>query len=394
MLAEGYRWHGVAAYQFWFGPDRADLQWNSFQPVCVLCREWNNTFAAGQKVKRTLKVFNDTRYDDPIEMTWALTTLKKLGDQGKQTFHLKPGAAEETEIEFTPPVDQGVRQGREPVELTLTCRRGGKEVFREVKSCWVIDPDGAAKPELAKDELVVLDPKGPVKARLAKRGIAFTEAASVESLPAKMKVLVVGPDALTARQATDPLWQALAANGVRVLVLDQDEPLRYSAVPGDLEVTDHAGRIAFPENLEHPIFQGLGTDDFFTWSGDHVVYRNVYKKASRGARSLLQCDDDLGCSAISECPVKDGLLLLCQAVVGSKLDTDPVAQRLFDDMLDYCAAYKPAAKQTVVVMDKNDLRLKMLDASGLKYGMAADVLDGADRIRTRRSSSPTPRRRT
>ena len=26
MLAEGYRWHGVAAYQFWFGPDRADLQ--------------------------------------------------------------------------------------------------------------------------------------------------------------------------------------------------------------------------------------------------------------------------------------------------------------------------------------------------------------------------------
>ena len=71
MLAEGYRWHGVAGFQFWFGPERADLHYNSFQPVCVLCREWNWTFAAGEKVKRTLKVFNDTRYDDPIEMTWT-----------------------------------------------------------------------------------------------------------------------------------------------------------------------------------------------------------------------------------------------------------------------------------------------------------------------------------
>ena len=371
MLAEGYRWHGVAGFQLWFGPDRADLHWNSFQPVCVLCREWNNTFGAGEKVKRTLKVFNDTRYDDPIEMTWTFTTLDKLGDQGKQTFHLKPGTAEETTIEFTAPADRG----RQPGQLTLTCRRGGKEVFREVKQCWVIDVDGAAKPELSKDELVVLDPKGPVKARLAKRGIAFTEAASLEALPANMKVLVVGPDALTARQATDPMWQALASAGVRVLVLDQDEPLRYQAVPGDLEVTDRVGRIAFPENLEHPIFNGLGTDDFFTWSGDHVVYRNVYKKASRGARSLLQCDDDLSCTAISECPVRDGLLLLCQAVVGSKLDTDPVARRLFDDMLDYCAAYKPAAKQTVVVLDKNDLRTKALDAGGLKHGTAADVVE-------------------
>ena len=241
MLAEGYRWHGVAAFQFWFGPDRADLHWNSFQPVCVLCREWNNTFGAGQKVKRTLKVFNDTRYDDPIEMTWAFGFPGRPGDKGGQTFHLKPGTAEETTIEFAAPAVKV----RTPVELTLTCRRGGKEVFREVKSCWVIDPDGAAKPTLAKDELAVFDPKGVVKERLTKRGVAFTEAAALDALPAKMRVLVVGPDALTPRQATDPMWQGLAAAGVRVLVLDQDNPLHYQAVPGDLEVTDRAGRVAF-----------------------------------------------------------------------------------------------------------------------------------------------------
>src|SRR5262249_18928428 len=133
--------------------------------------------------------------------------------------------------------------------------------------------------------------------------------------------------------------------------------------------------VAFPENLQHPVFQELGTEDFFTWSRDHVVFRNAYKKASRGARSLLQCDDELSCTALCECPMQDGLLLLCQAVVGGKLDYDPVAQRLFDDMLNYCAAYRPAAKRTVVVMDKNDLRLKLLDAGGLRHEAAADVLE-------------------
>ena len=47
--------------------------------------------------------------------------------------------------------------------------------------------------------------------------------------------------------------------------------------------------------------------------------------------------------------MRDGLLVLCQALVGSKLESDPVAQRLFDNLLDYCADYKPAAKRTAVV---------------------------------------------
>ena len=68
-------------------------------------------------------------------------------------------------------------------------------------------------------------------------------------------------------------------------------------------------------------------------------------------------------------------MLLCQAAVGDKLGSDPVARRLFDDMSADCTAYKPAAKETVVVLDKNDLRSKMLDASGLKHGTAADVLE-------------------
>jgi len=368
MMAEGYRWHGVAAIHFWMGSERADLHYNSFQPVCVLCREWNWTFAGGEVVKRTLKVFNDTRFDTPIELHIKDTFGGKVFPSKKE-FLVNSGEAAEQEYAFSwPKVTERTRG-----ELVLTCVRDGKEVFREVKPYWVIPADGSPKPALAKEELAVWDPEGVVRERLQNRGVSFSNVRGFDKIPAKAKVLVVGPNALSPREATDPKWQALAAGGTRVLVLDQNNPLHYTAVPADLAVTDHAGRVAFSENLEHPAFAGLGQPDFFCWSGDHVVYRNAYRKSAKGARSLAQCDEELSHTALAECPVIDGLLVLCQLAVGTKLAADPVAQRLFDNLLNYCAGYRPPAKTTAVVLPEGDVRLKLLDATRLKYRKAANL---------------------
>ena len=45
-------------------------------------------------------------------------------------------------------------------------------------------------------------------------------------------------------------------------------PIRCTTrrLPADLEPTNYVGRVAFSENLEHPVFAGLGQEDFFTWS--------------------------------------------------------------------------------------------------------------------------------
>ena len=363
MLAEGYRWHGVAAQHFWFGSEDAALHYNSWRPVCVLCRQWNWTFGGGSTVTRTLKLCNDTHASDPIEMAWQLQLEDKVVAGRKATFSLGPGQHEEVEISCAvPPVSK-----RTAGQFILTCSRHGKEVFREVKTVAVLDPGEGPKPSLAAAQLVVIDPQGTAKARLRSRGIAFTEAQGVTQVPAQCRVVLLGQDALSSRDATDPHWLALAARGTRLLALEQAHPLHFQALPADLSPTNYVGRVAFMENPEHPAFAGLTQADFFTWSGNHVVYRNVYKKATRGAISLAHCDEQLGYSAIAECPVNEGLMVLCQMVVGEKLASDPVAQRLFDNLLSYCADYALVQKHTAVVMDAKGPTAKLLADAGWKY---------------------------
>jgi beta-galactosidase len=295
--------------------------------------------------------------------------------EGAQAFALEPGAAREFTIAFeTPSVTT-----RTKARLVLTCKRSGKEVFQDVKPLVILAPLPGL-PQLDAwthrsqvGNIAVYDPRGIVQLFLKERRYPFVHVKSLERLPAKMKVLIVGPDALTPREATDPRWVALAATGTRVLVLDQRHPLHYLAVSADVTPTDHVGRLAFPENLEHVAFSGLGPEDFLCWSGDHVVYRNVYKKASRGARSLLQCDDELSCSALCECPVKDGVLVLAQTAVGQKLASDPVARRLFDNLLRYCLDYRLPAKTTVSLFPDSDVRLKLLDDIGLRHSRRPDI---------------------
>ena len=317
MLAEGYRWHGVAGFHFWFsgngGP--GEPHYKAFQPVCAFVREWDSAFAAGAEVKRTIKIFNDTHSNEPIEFEWSFALANaKAGEKlasGKRTLSIKPGYAEELTITLPMPTTKN----RLEALLVLNCKQGSTS-FSDTKIYHVIAPNDA-KP--AATQIYVLDPKGSVKSRLKERQIAFTDVESFEKIPNGVKVLVVGPNALTPRQATDPRWQALAATGARILVLDQEHPLHFQASPADLDVTAHSGHIAFPENLEHPAFAGLDTPDFFCWSGDQTVYRNAYRKATHGALSLLQCDDELSCSVLADCPIDRGMLMLCQAAVGTKL---------------------------------------------------------------------------
>lgn len=371
ILSEGYRWHGIAAFHFWLGGSMVEDYYNSWSPVAVLVRQWDSCFGSGSTVPRTIKVLNDTHDPAPIHLAWELTVGGKPIASGAHDYTVACGTAAEDALTLPLPTVASRTAG----SLSLTLSRGGAVVFHDVKPIAVIP---TTHPEvhtaLAGTAIAVYDPQGAVVRRLAQLQLPATEIHSLQEIPEQARLVVVGPDALDALSATGTELLAVAARGGRVLMLDQAHPLTEAALPADMEPTGHVGRVAFSENLAHPAFAGLDQGDFFTWAGDEIVYRNPYTKPTHGAVSLAACDQQLGESALAECQVNDGLLVVCQLVVGTKLATNPVAQRLFDNLLVHCARYAPERKATAVALDPHSPRGQLLAKTGLVATPVDDAL--------------------
>ena len=129
-------------------------------------------------------------------------------------------------------------------------------------------------------------------------------------------MLVVGPDAISGATSTSTALAVYASKGHAVIVLDQSEPLKYQAVPAEMdlapvsrkndfgtEVPTAQGSTAYIEDTSHPALSGLQDKDFFTWGPGQPVYRHVYTKPTRGAKSLVQTGPRLAYSALVEVPV-------------------------------------------------------------------------------------------
>ena len=392
MMSEGYRWGDTsAAWHFWDELYEAKGIRAAWSPVAVLCREWNWTFGSGEKIKRTFKVFNQASKSDPLDVAWTLSVAGKTVSEGKRQFSLAAGGVSEP---FAVELALPVVKTRTAAVLTLTANRAGQEVFHNEQTVGILPP--AAKPSIQKGELAVFDPKGEAKVFLQKLGVPFASVDSPDALAASpAKVLLVGRDAVPEDRAADPLWLRLVAGGKRLVVLEQNFPLRYQAVAGDIDVSQYRGgdmgggdggkgaaanadaaqyrgRIAFPEDLTNPCFNGLAPEDFFCWSGDHTSYKLAYGKPTTGARSLLQCDASLSFTAFVESRVGTGLMILNQTLTGEKLGTDAVARRLLVNALNHAAAYKTAGSSVATVLPAETPLAALLAQLRVKAAPAAD----------------------
>lgn len=370
FLAEGYRWKGVAAMHFWFDDAFTGAShYSSFQPVAAFVREWNSAFAGGQKVARTVRVFNETRFSDPLDFAWALTVAGNRVAGETRALAIPPGLSEEISIELPFPS----LKGRAEANLDLSVKRGGTEVFRDTKRYAVLEPDAGPKPR-ASGPILVWDPDGAAARRLASRRIPFNQVGSFAEIPDRFGLLIVGKNAVAQNEATDSRWMALAAAGNRIVVLDQKFPLHFQALPADLEPTSLDGHSAFIQEPNHPVFDGLQDSDFFVWDGDGAVYRKAYRKASRGARSLAHCDNELAYSALSACPVNDGLIVVSQFALGQRLESSAVAQRLFDNLVAYAASYRLEEKPVALCTEPATPAGQALFALGVRGSAVTDPL--------------------
>ncbi|MBM3498752.1 MAG: hypothetical protein FJX74_08780 [Armatimonadetes bacterium] len=353
ILQEGYRWAGYGAWHFWLGQNDTDeSQYIANAPRALLCRQWDWTFPAGGSVSRTFGLFNDTHSADPITFTWTLTLDGKQVATESKEYAVPPGTNRKFDVVLTMPKTEGRKEGK--LFLKLTVR--GQEVFLDTKEVSVLAPALPRAPEasLTAQSLVVFDPRDDVR------------------------------DALDARESASSRLSAYAAGDRRVIVLEQTDPLRYQGLPCEMSAATNAGRTAFGEDVEHPALQGLQQKDFFTWGADTLVYRNAYEKPARGAKSLVQCDDQLRHTALAEVPVGQGLMLLSQLTVGEHLGTSAVAQQLLLNLVAYAASYRLEFAQVAAAVSDNPQLANALDAMGLQYTSVEGPLQAlaAEGVRT------------
>ncbi|MHB8969363.1 MAG: glycosyl hydrolase 2 galactose-binding domain-containing protein [Pirellulaceae bacterium] len=373
VISQGYRWFGVAACDFCQQPSDADgSQYNGWAPRAVLVRQWDYTFASGRPAQRTVGVFNNTRFTDPLSLRWSLVLDGRQVATATTVHQVPAGASEKFAVELPIPRTDKRLEG----EWILTLSAGGQELFRDVKAVSVLPsgPDRRTPPHVARlgaGDLYVFDPRGEVATFLAARGIPFSPLDRLAAPTAPGKTWLIGRDALAPEDTSSTLFAAYASAGGRVILLEQEHPLRYQGLqPAEMEFQTNSGRTAFPEDASHAVLQGLQDKDFFTWEPGEIVYKNAYLKPQRGARSIVQCDESLISSALVTIPVNQGLVTLCQLVVSEKLADNPTAETLLMNLLDFSASYERKFLKTTAAAEP--ALAKVLDSINLQYTTVAD----------------------
>jgi Glycosyl hydrolases family 2/Glycosyl hydrolases family 2, TIM barrel domain/Glycosyl hydrolases family 2, sugar binding domain len=358
MITEGYRWRGAfTAFHLWLGDEGKQFGKNiANADRAAFVRQYDWTFGSGQTVKRTVGIFNDSPDSTPLTFTWTLVAGKST-TSGKSVHNVAPGTSEKFDLALPMP---RVTQ-RTEATLTLTLHTGATKVFQDPIAVSIL-PDVKSTP---KTGVALFDPQNSLTIPGA------TNLKSLAVIPANVTTLIVGRNALDATTSTSTALAAFASTGHRVIVLEQANPLKYQALPAEVESTTASGSFAFPEDATHPVLKGLQAKDFVYWPDRGKVYENAYAKPIRGAKSIIQCGSRLGNSALVEVPVRDGLLLLCQMNVAGNLKSSAAARTLLSNLIQYAQTYRQVFLP-VTAVTQDPLLAQSLNAIGVKHTEATD----------------------
>lgn len=359
MLTEGYRWNGsFGAFHLWLGSEGEEFgKYVSNAERAAFVREYDSTFTSTSTVTRTVGIFNDSRFNEPLELRYRLKFPQFTSPEFKKTFRVPPGGRQIAKIELVMPEVMARTEG----EWQFSLYAGTTTVFRDVKPITVLPEEPAT---LGVKGLVVYS---PVASPLATR-LGCPRVSSLAQVPVGTRVLIVDENALTGTDSGDSRLSALAQSGVRVIVLAQNHPLRYQALPADLTFDSNLGEIAFWEDARHPVANGLKDRDLFAG----IRYRNAYRKGTRGFKSIIQAGSRLGLSPLAEVPVGAGLLLICQ--IDTQDATKPVGERLITNLVRYADSYRQTYRPVTAILTSGTPFAKAIDAIGLEHQNSGDLV--------------------
>lgn len=342
---------GTCPWTVWeggrFTPELYEATKRAYHPNAANVNEYDTRFYAGEKVERTVCLYNNTLKPADLVLRW------RLGDEsrGDQAFSAEAGDRIETTISLLMPDVAECRA----VEFELTVENGGEVVFRRALSYQVF-PRRAPRLTLGKGVgVAVFERDGQASGFLRSGGVeplVLDELADLEG--ADVQVLVVGAHALDAPpdEREEPVvgggllppLASFAEGGGAVLVLEQERPPQ-AMLPA--EFGGRAATMAFRRCGAGGLLDGLDEDAFKFWRGDHLVTHSAMVRPREGAfRVFVDAGgpDGLDKALVLEVPWGDGRYVMSQLLIGEKLGREPMADLMFERLVNY-AASAPAPRR-------------------------------------------------
>lgn len=386
IAMQGARWQEVTAICPWTGQlPGCDA---AFAPRAVFMKEHNSNVYPNSTSKRTIKVFNDTHFDDPMLFTWQLITNNTVVGQGHKTYTIAAGHSQEDEL--TLPIPQVLTDMDVTLRLMLSVK--GQSVFSDDHTLHVLFPE---QMQIGLST-AIFDPSHKVTDWMTKKNIAIQMLNQPQQINNTVRLLIVGPNAITPdnhNQILDTIKRITSLNG-NVIVLEQANPITSKELGLGLKLADkkqdsgkvsreefegakgQTGQIAFIAAPAHPVFKRMLNDQFYTWVDGSFNFTNSYAMPSSGILPMLSAGHDLNLCPMLQINNGRGSIVLSQMLIGSKLGVEPMADRLLTRLLNHASTISNTFPKRTAVLSNGDGKLEqLLKQTGLQFDAVMDMSD-------------------
>jgi hypothetical protein len=360
------------------------------KPAAFTSKDHN--FLAGEKAEKQLIIINNSRVEVTADCEWSFDTPQPLSGTAKVTV---------------PPGDQK----RLPLELELPANLAPKGYIVQAsvkfsngetqKDSFAIDVlPRPATPQVG-GKVALFDPKGETAKLLVGMGVRW-EKVEANTKVSAYDTLIIGKGALTLQGAAPNL--APVRDGLRVIIFEQTGEVLEKRL--GFRVAEYGLRWVFKRVPDHPILAGLEEEHLRNWRGNAttlpprlpyevstqfngaptvkwagITVTRLWRCGNRGnvASALIEkpaCGDFLpildGGYALQYSPLVEhragkGMVMFCQMDVNGRTETDPAAETLARNIIQYAATWKPRPRRSVVYVG---------DAAGATYLASAGVRPG------------------
>jgi len=344
----------------------------SFDPAVFFIRERDHNFYGGERISRTVSIYNDKFPKSEMRIDWKLEAGEASSASSSDFATLERGEMGRVRAEFTLPEAAVLT----PAGLVFKLFREGRPIRAGIQGCLVHPRRTLVTP--AGCRLGLYDPAGKTAKFLKRQGVSFVEVSDARSVPEGTDLLVVGCFAFggnAASRAASDLVQFVRKGG-RAVVLEQNE---YPAELLGLELEARPSSICFPRAPCHPILRGLKKADLRFWRRKHRLFSHGIKKPDQGNfRTIIDAGGPGGLAraALAEMHLRKGLLLLSQLEIVSRKKADPTGDLILERTLAYAAQAWAAVKPAGVIVTAESLN--SLRAAGVVCEDIKGRLAGAD----------------